>query len=641
LYLAYLMALMVVILGEYKLSRGQVFGTCLALAGMEWGVFTLLYGVLLQGAEGRDRGRRSEVGGQMSEVGGRISDIGYRTSDIGHRESQREGTEVRGRISDIGHRTSGMSEVGGKGQRSEVRGQRSEVGGRISPLLLLTDMGLVGLAFFLVNFLKRGHFGLMPEYETLLLLIYGAWFVCSAVTDKFRRKPYANFYQALWPWIKSGALMFLSLGLIVFLFRFTYFSRTQVFGSVLVLFLLEAMLCALYVARKQQKGLREDIESLEHRQKILRQEKLPVRLDVEEIRARLLTPVREGLREKVLKDNRPVFDFLDKSLDLNGILQAEMVLRNSPDMPAALDMLENRLTRLSINLHKVNDIRWLNRYFLEIHNRLVPGGCLVAMAHTIQTHREWMFQKYPRSLARILYALDFAVHRVGPKLPWIKQVYFSATKGRDRRISRAEVLGRLCFCGFEIVAEKEINKRLYVVARKQLTPSLNANPTYGPFVTLRRVGQSGEVLSIYKFRTMHPYSEFLQDYVYEKHGLQKGGKLEDDFRVTEWGRVMRKLWLDELPMLYNWMKGDLQLIGVRPLSAQYLSMYPKDLQELRMKVKPGLVPPFYADMPESFEEICASERRYIEAYLERSVGTQAGYFLRAMWNIVVKGARSK
>jgi hypothetical protein len=46
-------------------------------------------------------------------------------------------------------------------------------------------------------------------------------------------------------------------------------------------------------------------------------------------------------------------------------------------------------------------------------------------------------------------------------------------------------------------------------------------------------------------------------------------------------------------------------------------------------------------MPETFEEICASERRYIEAYLERSVGTQAGYFLRAMWNIVVKGARSK
>jgi lipopolysaccharide/colanic/teichoic acid biosynthesis glycosyltransferase len=124
-------------------------------------------------------------------------------------------------------------------------------------------------------------------------------------------------------------------------------------------------------------------------------------------------------------------------------------------------------------------------------------------------------------------------------------------------------------------------------------------------------------------------------------GLLPGGKVRDDFRLTEWGKVMRRLWLDELPMLYNLVKGDLQLFGVRPLSAQYFDMYPKDLQELRMQVKPGLVPPFYADMPETFEEICESERRYIQAYLERPVRTQVGYFWRAFVNIVFKGARSK
>lgn len=162
---------------------------------------------------------------------------------------------------------------------------------------------------------------------------------------------------------------------------------------------------------------------------------------------------------------------------------------------------------------------------------------------------------------------------------------------------------------------------LYVIARKVKTSSLDQSPTYGPLVQLKRSGLGGRAFLTYKFRTMHPYSEYLQQYIYELHGLQKGGKIENDFRMTAWGKVMRKLWLDELPMLYNWLKGDLQIVGVRPLSFHYLELYDKELQELRKKVKPGLVPPFYADLPETFEEICDSERRYINAYLKHPFRT--------------------
>ena len=544
-----------------------------------------------------------EVGGegQRSEVGGERAEVGYRTSDIGHREYRRMG--------------------------------------RVSPVLVLADAGLVGMAFFAVNYLKRGHFDLLSGYEVLLLLLYGTWFVCSGITGKFERKTYPNVYQALWPWIKAGVLMALSLALILFLFRFTAFSRAQVFGSVLMLGVLETLLVTFHASRKVQRRAQEDVESLEERQKVLRQEKLHP-LDLSEIQARLLTPVRETLRGRAFRANPEVFDFLDRSLDLSAIVRAEMVLRDSSDL-LHWDVMDGHPVRLLINLRKINDIRWVNRYLLEAHGMLLAGGWLMVMAHTIQTHRDWMFQRYPRVMAHILYAVDFVIHRVFPKLPWVKQVYFTATKGRDRILSRAEVLGRLRFCGFEIVAEKEIQKRLYVVAQKALSPSLNANPTYGPLVTLRRLGQDGEVLTIYKFRTMHPYSEFLQDYVVDQCGLLPGGKIRDDFRLTEWGKLMRRLWLDELPMLYNLLRGDLQLFGVRPLSAQYFSMYPKDVQALRMKVKPGLVPPFYADMPETFEEICDSERRYIKAYLERPVSTQVRYFWRAFVNIVFKGARSK
>ena len=114
---------------------------------------------------------------------------------------------------------------------------------------------------------------------------------------------------------------------------------------------------------------------------------------------------------------------------------------------------------------------------------------------------------------------------------------------------------------------------------------------------LKFIGFNGQMIIVYKFRTMYPYSEFLQEYIYQKSDLTAGGKFKDDFRVTDWGKFMRATWLDELPMIYNWLKGDLKLFGVRPLSHQYLSLYTDELRKLRTTVLPGLIPPFYADIP--------------------------------------------
>ena len=55
----------------------------------------------------------------------------------------------------------------------------------------------------------------------------------------------------------------------------------------------------------------------------------------------------------------------------------------------------------------------------------------------------------------------------------------------------------------------------------------------------------------------------------------------------------------------------MNLVGVRALSKHYFSLYPSDLQELRIKYKPGLIPPFYYDMPKTFDEILSSEKKYL------------------------------
>jgi len=140
---------------------------------------------------------------------------------------------------------------------------------------------------------------------------------------------------------------------------------------------------------------------------------------------------------------------------------------------------------------------------------------------------------------------------------------------------------------------------------------------------------------------MHPYSEYIQDYVFKKNNLCSGGKLANDFRITTWGKIFRKFWIDELPMLFNLVKGEMKVVGVRPISNHYFSLYPEDMQYLRKTVKPGLIPPFYADLPSTLDEIIDSERKYINSYLKHPVWTDICYFSKATYNIICKRARSQ
>lgn len=173
-------------------------------------------------------------------------------------------------------------------------------------------------------------------------------------------------------------------------------------------------------------------------------------------------------------------------------------------------------------------------------------------------------------------------------------------------------------------------------------PSSYAPPSAEGFLFLmRRIGMHEKPVTIYKFRSMHPYSEFIQPYLYQTNGLDEAGKFRNDFRVSTGGRLIRKYWIDEIPMIYNLIRGDIKLVGVRPISAHYLSLYPENIRLMRSQCKPGLLPPFYADLPGSFDEILQSEQAYIESYSKNPLKTDWIYFWRIVLNIAIRSARSR
>lgn len=95
------------------------------------------------------------------------------------------------------------------------------------------------------------------------------------------------------------------------------------------------------------------------------------------------------------------------------------------------------------------------------------------------------------------------------------------------------------------------------------------------FFRQRRPGQYGKIFKIIKFRTM-------QDLVDEK-----GVDLPDAFRITKIGNFLRRSSLDEIPQLFNVLRGDMSIVGPRPLLPEYINLY-NDRQKKRHEVKPGI-----------------------------------------------------
>lgn len=93
--------------------------------------------------------------------------------------------------------------------------------------------------------------------------------------------------------------------------------------------------------------------------------------------------------------------------------------------------------------------------------------------------------------------------------------------------------------------------------------------------TQERPGKDEKIFKLYKFRTMTDARD------------ENGNLLSDDVRLTKFGKLLRSTSLDELPEVFNILKGDMSIIGPRPLLVKYLPLYNEE-QKRRHEVRPGL-----------------------------------------------------
>jgi lipopolysaccharide/colanic/teichoic acid biosynthesis glycosyltransferase len=512
----------------------------------------------------------------------------------------------------------------------------------------LIEIAALSIAFYAIYFAKGYTFRLEENYQTGLLGLFFAWLLISLLVHRFRIETESGFWNAFIPFWKSEALILASISFIVFVVARGNMSRLVIFGSIAGFAALENLVVLAYYLVCQFRRAEEDpaeilADELAHPQ-VEHEAVEPAPAIVEEkYRFQGGSDGQEILKQKLerlfLNKFQDVYDFIMHYVDLDRFDILSSVYLFAADI-FNIDIFEDDSLGFFFNFEKVNNFRHVNQVFIALNNKMKLGGVLIGCFESLDQRKLRIFGKFPKWFARIFYIVDFIYKRIMPKLPLLKQVYFQLSRGKKRVFSRTEVLGRLYYCGFEVIGLRPINTIYYFIAKKMREPRTDPRPSYGPVFRQRRLGQGGKIIYIYKLRTMHPFAEYLHQYVFEKNRLEETGKIKGDFRITSWGRFFRKTWLDELPMIVNWLKRDLKLVGVRPLSETFFSTYPDDLKRERIKFKPGLIPPYYADMPQGIEQVWESERRYLERYKVHPWRTDFIYFFKAANNILFHHAKS-
>lgn len=495
------------------------------------------------------------------------------------------------------------------------------------------DIASLIISFFLASQLKGNenldYFWIYFEpfffFSVFLIIV-------SLVRGKYGNGERVTFLKSLKNYFFTLFIVFSTSSTAIYFLKLDEYSRFMVLGTVLIFASLELIWLSIYYAFVESAIIR-DFTEIEQEQ--TRAETLP---DISAgVKAIDEDTIIKNIEEIIAEETSPVvLNFLKSNIEINSLKTSVHSTTTRFNILKLPDSYYNAI----INLSRINDIKRINKFFESVNSKLNNGGLFVCCVETYTQRKRKILKKYPPLVNYFVYTLDFVFKRIAPKMPLTKKIYFWITKGNDRVLSKAETLGRLYSCGFEIVDEKLICHLQWFIVRKRKEPAFDYNPTYGPLIKLMRYGKDGKLFKVYKMRTMHAYSEYIQEYVYSQNHLQEGGKFKDDFRITTIGRIMRKLWIDELPMLINVIKGDMKIVGVRPLSKHYFNLYNEDLRNKRIKYKPGLIPPFYADLPKTLEEIMDSEMRYLEAYEKNPFLTDWRYFWKAMNNIIIKKARS-
>ena len=469
---------------------------------------------------------------------------------------------------------------------------------------------LLFLSLFLGAYLKNETLNYV-EY----ILVFAPWLITLWLTHKNKPKFYQKKVKyVLAPFLRAYLVQFILTVPLIYFMGYENSLFFLIMQSLAAYFLVEWVIYFIIVKLRKEK--KDD------------KEEAPVKKYTQE-KFKLPKPKYADIKSVTQEDIKFQKSTLLELYDFEGNTDGSFVIGAGSIASSDLLIL-NTL---------VNNFKDINANLKGFHDHVNRGGYLIIGYKNLEDIEDRINQS--KGLAKFFKKVKFYVFdRAFPKIPVFSALHKALTLGKNKVISRTEVWGRLMYHGFDVKKEVREGDIMYLIAQKDRTISENPSPSYSPLIRLNRVSLYGNLVKIYKVRSMYPYSEFLQEKVYEMNSLSSTGKFSQDFRITKLGKIYRKYWIDELPQFLDWSRGTIKLVGIRAMSQHFFSLYSKEYQELFYQVKPGIISPIFDEETDSFETIQKIEQEYLEKYLKSPIKTDIEYFFITIKHML-KGVRSK
>jgi len=511
--------------------------------------------------------------------------------------------------------------------------------------------GLISFIVLIVIIFYEFNSNELKSSFWFVTVFVGSWLISIFLTDKYIHKyPQRYYTYILASHLKAAFIMALVLIILIYFISSSFEISRTIYECFLIFVILD-----LIISLPNAKVNKGNEVLLPKTMLIEKHEHLT---ECESIGSLPMINSHKTLSKLKMKLENDIYDFVERIILFNLGSNNKIEIIGSNDKIEIIDDIElsendqDKVAALIGNL-SLNEVKRLNKYLAYTSNKTLIGGYLIVKYIPIENKRKVLRKRFSSIQYYLANTLHFFIYSILSKIPgfgklyfsskmnWLDKLYISVAKGRNRNISKAEAWGRLSYFGFEVISELENNDLNFIVAKKVSEPIRSDKVSYYLVVKLEKVGLRGEMMYLHKIRTMFPFSEYLQKRIYNENGLASTGKFANDFRLTRFGKFLRKYWLDEIPQIFDWFRGEIKLVGMRATSKHFLSLYPKELYDMYIRIKPGLIPPIFDENTNGFDQIVQIELNYLKSYLKNPFYTDIKYFYKTFSDIVFRGVRSK
>ena len=352
---------------------------------------------------------------------------------------------------------------------------------------LLPSISILLLTYVFITYLQTGTFHYNILHEQNFLVLITSWGLGTLLTNRYKKLNSINHYYEISPYLKGAILTTLFITFFYYALRLDSFSINIVYKTVIIHSSIEISIFLLYFFgkykgyRNHEYPKRKGFKS-ENAQEFLTADNSKNELGLLDNQSILF----KALIEKEINLKTELTTFILDSIQTENIPSRKLTVLNN-HLSKNIETLPDLSQQLLINNHKLNDCRRINEYLLSTYSKLETGGLLFGNILPLESLTLNLRKKMPHFLFLIILPFHFFLHRVIPKLSFTKQLYFYITKGRNRVVSKSELLGRLAFCGYQLVNEIIIDGNFYFISKKKKTVSKENSPSYGPIVKLKKL----------------------------------------------------------------------------------------------------------------------------------------------------------